>query len=117
MPFLSEKETESLERMAEVLEKIQFFTEPISDWQELENDDLRLDAILMNFIVLGECVFRLPESFLSSHSDVEWQKIKALRNIVAHDYWGVDLEMVWQIVQHNLPVLSLQIAGILKGRQ
>ena len=64
MPSLSEKETESLERMVEVLEKIQLFAEPTSRWQELEADELRLDAILMNFINLGECVVRLPESFL-----------------------------------------------------
>ncbi len=115
MLFLSEKEIESLERMAEVLAKIQLFAQPASRWQELQADELRLDAILMNFINLGECVIRLPESFLTSHSEIEWQKIKGLRNIVAHDYWGVDVEMVWQIVQNNLPVLTLQIDRILKA--
>ncbi|MEO6760648.1 MAG: HepT-like ribonuclease domain-containing protein [Saprospiraceae bacterium] len=114
MPSLSEKEKESLERMAEVLEKIQFFAEEVADWPELEKDELRLDAILMNFIVLGECIIRLSERFLENHSQIEWSKIKALRNIVAHDYWGVDVEMVWQIVQNNLPVLSLQISEIIK---
>lgn len=100
--------------MAEVLEKIQLFAEPASCWQELEADELRLDAILMNFINLGECVVRLSESFFASHPEVEWQKIKGLRNIVAHDYWGVDVEMVWQIIQGKLPDLSLQIAQLLK---
>ena len=113
MPSLSEKEIESLEQMAEVLAKIQLFAEPISRWQELEADELRLDAILMNFINLGECVVRLPESFLADFPEVEWYKIEGLRNIVAHDYWGVDVEMVWQIVLDNLPVLSSQIAQIL----
>jgi uncharacterized protein with HEPN domain len=114
MPFLSEKEIESLKRMVEVLEKIQLFSHPVSHWQELQADELRLDAILMNFINLGECDVRLPESFLTTHSEIEWQKIKGLRNIVAHDYWGVDVEMVWQIVQGNLPILSLQLAQMLK---
>ncbi len=114
MPSLSEKEIESLERLAEVLEKIQLFATPVSVWQELEADELRLDAILMNFINLGECVVRLPESFLVSHPKIEWQKIKGLRNIVAHDYWGVDIEMVWQIVKSKLPVFSLQISQILR---
>ena len=116
MPFLSEKETESLERMAETMEKIQFFSESVSDWYELERDELHLDAILMNFIILGECVLRIPENFWVNYPAIEWRKIKGLRNIVAHDYWGIDIEMVWQILQHTLPILSLQISQILKDK-
>lgn len=110
MPFLSEKDAETLARMLEVLEKIQLFAKPISGWQDLQNDELRLDAILMNFINLGECVSRLSEQFLEENPLIEWRKIKGLRNIVAHDYWGVDVEMVWQITQEWLPGFALEIS-------
>lgn len=110
---MSEKEIETLERVAEILHRIQTFSRPISNWQELERDDLRLDAILMNFVNLGECVSRFSEPFHSLHPEIEWGKIKGLRNIVAHDYWGVDVEMVWEIMRDNVPKLASQITKLL----
>jgi uncharacterized protein with HEPN domain len=114
MSYLSEKDAETLERMVEVSRKIQVFAQPVAGWEELAGDELRLDAILMNFINLGECVTRLSQDMIANTPSVEWQKIKGMRNIVAHDYWGVDVEMVWQIIQHWLPNLSDNIARLLK---
>lgn len=114
MSFLSEKDAETLERMLDISRKIQVFAQPISGWEELAEDELRLDAILMNFINLGECVSRLSQDMIAGTPSVEWRKIKGMRNIVAHDYWGVDVEMVWQIVQYWLPTFSDEISRLLK---
>lgn len=58
---------------------------------------------MMNFVIIGEMVAKLSESFKEQYSEIEWYKIKGLRNIAAHDYFGIDAEEVWQIIQNNLP--------------
>lgn len=59
----------------------------------------------MNFIVIGELVLRLSDEFLERHGEVEWYKIRAFRNFAAHDYFGIDAEKVWDIIQMKLPEL------------
>ncbi len=113
MSSLSEKDRDSLELLLEVIEKIQLMGQSIADAKELEANFVYQDAILMNFILIGECISRLSKKFKEKHPEVEWQKIKNLRNKVSHDYWGVDVEMIWQIQQTKLPVLAAYISGFL----
>lgn len=80
---------------------------------DLEANFVYQDAILMNFILIGECIKRLSRQFKETKSEVEWQKIKNLRNKVSHDYWGVDVEMIWQIMQTKLPQLHADIRRFL----
>ena len=68
----------------------------------------------MNFIIIGEAVARLPEELKAREAHIPWPKIKGLRNIVAHDYFGVDAEEVWQIIKDYLPELQKEIQLLLK---
>ncbi len=113
MPSLSEKDRDSLELLLEVIEKIQDFGQEISGADMIANNVMRQDAILMNFILIGECVSRLSPVFKQTYPHIEWRKIKNLRNKVSHDYWGVDVEMIWQIMQTKLPALSTELRRIL----
>ncbi len=74
---------------------------------------LVFDATLMNFVVIGEMVDRISPELKSRHTDLDWQRIKDFRNMVAHDYMGVDAEEVWQIIHANLPDLRTKIQAIL----
>lgn len=60
-------------------------------------------------------VGKLSEDCKVSHPSVEWLKIKGFRNLVAHDYFGIDAEEVWQIVKNDLPALKKNIKRILKS--
>ncbi len=66
----------------------------------------------MNFVVIGESVTKLSQEIKNLHPHIPWAKIKDFRNIVAHNYFGVDAEEVWQIVQHSIPALLANIKGI-----
>ena len=70
----------------------------------------------MNFVIIGEAVARLTEEFKIRERQVPWTKIKGFRNIVAHDYFGVDAEEVWQIIKGNLPELEEEINKIIKEK-
>lgn len=64
------------------------------------------DAVLRNLQVLAESTQRLSEDYKASNAGIEWYKIAGLRNILVHDYLGIDLETVWVVVKENLPELK-----------
>lgn len=75
-------------------------------------DDKTYDAVLRNLEVIGEAVKNLTDDFRDHHPQIEWRKIAGLRDIVAHVYFGVNDEIVWDVVQNKIPVLHKQIASI-----
>ncbi len=68
----------------------------------------------MNFIIIGEMVSRLSDTLIEENKQVDWFKIRGFRNIVAHNYFGVDAEEVWQIIRNHIPGLQKNIRKILK---
>lgn len=100
-----EKDRANLLAIIDSSEKIIHFSEDMWDADALHRDEKTFDAVLMNFIVIGESVKRITDDFKSRHPEIPWSKIKDFRNLVAHDYFGVDAEEVWQIIQNDLPDL------------
>ncbi|MBX3044223.1 MAG: DUF86 domain-containing protein [Candidatus Kapabacteria bacterium] len=80
---------------------------------DLAIDYKTFDAILMNFVALGETVGKLSNDIKEKQRNIDWRKIYAFRNIVAHDYFGVDEEVVWQIIQKHLPKLKSDLQSII----
>jgi uncharacterized protein with HEPN domain len=72
------------------------------------------DAVIRQLEIIGEATKRLSKQFCSGHSDVPWRRIAGLRDVLIHDYMGVDINAVWEITQKNLPPLRLQIESILR---
>ena len=81
-------------------------TRPASIFRHLKNRLMVQDAVLRNLQVLAESTQRLSEDFKFRNSEIEWYKISGLRNILVHDYLGIDLETVWVVVRKNLPELK-----------
>ena len=65
-------------------------------------------AVERSVYIIGEATCNLPEDLKNQYPDVEWKAIRGTRNILAHVYWGVDLDIIWDVVQHDLPVLREQ---------
>jgi len=72
------------------------------------------DAILRNLQTLAESTQRLPPDWKAKHPEIDWAKIYGFRNVVAHDYLGIDLERVWKILERDLPALKNTIAAMLE---
>ena len=80
---------------------------------EFVRADLLQDAVVRNLQVLSESAQRLSEELKSRYSAVEWRKIADFRNRLVHDYLGVDLDIVWQVVERDLPELKRAIVEML----
>ena len=108
---MSESNMLALLAMREAIDKIERFTSDLSSWQELKTDEETFDACLMNFLIIGESVLRLDVDFLEVNNQIEWHKIRGFRNLIAHDYFGIDAEEVWDICKNKIPELKLFIVN------
>ena len=77
--------------------------------QEFARSDLHQNAILKVLEVVGEAASRISEDFKTAHPKIPWHQIVGFRNRIVHVYFEIDLGVVWQIVQHDLPVLISQL--------
>lgn len=74
------------------------------------------DAVLRNLHILAESTQRLSETTKASRPEVDWKAIGAFRNVAVHDYLGIDLGDIWDIVEHDLPNLKPKIEAMLEER-
>jgi uncharacterized protein with HEPN domain len=107
--MLDQKDLAIITLMLETIDKIMSYTADLSNCDDFENDVESFDATIMNFIVLGEIVGKLSENFRKKHPGIDWRKIYAFRNVLAHDYFGIYPAEVWEIIQKNLPVLKADL--------
>lgn len=93
------------------ISKIETYTSGFSAEQFL-SDIKTQDAVSRNFSVIGEAASRLSPSFKDLYDHVSWREIKDFRNKLIHDYFGVDAEVVWHIIQNELSGLKKQISKL-----
>ena len=102
-----------LESILEAIERIIEYTSGFDGADDFNNDVRNFDATMMNFIVIGEMVNKISNDLKNKSQGIEWVKIKGFRNIVAHDYFGIDAEEVWQIIKNKIPPLKTQITKLI----
>ncbi|MCX6266773.1 MAG: DUF86 domain-containing protein [Bacteroidetes bacterium] len=88
--------------MLEIMEKIFRYTGNYHSAEELYQNDRDFDAAMMNFIILGEEVGKVSDELKAKNEQIDWQKISSLRNIIAHHYFGINVDIVWQIISNDL---------------
>ena len=79
---------------------------------QFDGDSMRIDAVLHNLHIIGEAVKGIPDEIREEHPEIEWRKIAGLRDIVAHHYFGIDLDIIWDVTQNKLPELFRSISEI-----
>ena len=100
-----------LEDIMLAVQKIARYTSQM-DHNEFLNHELVIDGVARNLEIIGEAARQLPEEFRRAHAQIPWPQIAGLRNRIVHDYFGLDLELIWEIVQHDLPELEKQVRAL-----
>lgn len=83
-------------------------------FETFRNDRKTYSAVIREFEIIGEAVGKLPDDVKQKYRDVEWQDIKDFRNLLTHEYFGVDLEILWKVIQDDLPGLMKIVNEIMQ---
>ncbi len=97
-----------LEDIREAIAKVERYTKGLDRGAFLA-DDKTIDAVVRNLEVIGEAARQLPTEFIENAPGIPWHRISGLRNRIVHDYFGLDLEIIWQVVERDVPELKARI--------
>ena len=100
-----------IEDIWEAIEKVERYMKGMTR-ESFEKDEKTADAVVRNLEIIGEAANRLPADFKEDYPDIEWSKIVGLRHRVVHEYFGVDLDIIWQIIRSDLPLFKRELQRI-----
>ena len=102
-----------LEHIIESIGEIDKNMKDTSKGQFLDSVTIQ-DAVVRRLEIIGEAVKNLPTPFKNKHREIPWKKVAGLRDILIHEYFGVDLDLVWKIINKDIPKLRRQISKLLE---
>lgn len=105
---------ERLRHMVEAIDRINKFIGQMS-YQEFLNDEMAQFAIIKNFEIIGEAAYYVAKETKKEHPEIEWRKIEAFRHKLVHDYYEIDLDIVWKSKENKINGLKEQLTQILKN--
>ena len=102
-----------LQHILQSMELIEEYTQQLSAQEFLKLTSIQ-DAVIRRLEVIGEAAKNLPSEFKEKYQDIPWRKIAGMRDVLIHEYFGVDLNLTWQVAQNELPLLKDQLEDIFR---
>ncbi len=103
-----------LEDMLESASKIKRYTAN-HDYESFIVDEKTVDAVVRNFEIIGEAANRIDPDYRLLKNDIEWNRMRGFRNRIVHNYFGIDYEIVWTIIENDLNDLISQLELLIKN--
>jgi uncharacterized protein with HEPN domain len=97
-----------LEHIVEAINKVYKYTEG-KTCDDLRTTDMMFYAVVKNIEIVGEAAYHLTKAYCRSHPETDWEGIKKLRHVLVHDYYQINVQTVWDIIQQELPPLLDQV--------
>ena len=105
-----------LEDIIESIEKIDLYISELT-YDAFIEDSKTVDAVVRNLEIIGEASKRIPDNLKENMKEVPWHRMAGLRNIIAHEYFGIELIIIWKIINDNLPEVKPSLEKLLKESQ
>jgi uncharacterized protein with HEPN domain len=105
----------ALEDILEAIGKIRTYTTGMTV-EIFTADNKTIDAVIRNLEVIGEAAASVPADFQVEHPEIPWEDMRAMRNVLIHEYFGVSVPIVWDTVKRDLPPLAADIVKVLGSR-
>ncbi|HLC73151.1 DUF86 domain-containing protein [Candidatus Pacearchaeota archaeon] len=100
-----------LDDIIESIDKIDRYVKGL-DYKSFVSKEILIDAVLRNLEIIGEAVKNIPSNVREKYPNIEWNKIAGFRDIVTHAYFGIDEEIVWDIIKNKLFPLKKEVEKI-----
>jgi uncharacterized protein with HEPN domain len=97
----------------EAIERIENYLKGLT-FEEFYKNKLFVDAVVRNFEIIGEATKHIPEEVKKEHGQIQWSKMAGMRDKLAHEYFGVNIEIIWKTAKNRLPALKPLIEELLK---
>jgi len=108
------RDKERLEHIQKAIERIKIYTAPLNE-DDFLNNSMAQDAVLHQFSIIGEAIAHVDDNILQ-HYDYPWYAVRAFRNYIVHEYFGINIAKVWNTIEINLPKLEKVIELIIQER-
>ncbi len=105
-------DTERLQDMLEAIERLEKYTN--QGKTVFEQQELIQTWVIYHLQIIGEAARAISQEFKSRHNEIPWRDASDLRNLIIHEYFRVNLDIIWDIVQNDIPPLKRQIEAILQ---
>ena len=102
-----------LQHILEAIARIQEYTAGLPR-REFDANQMLIDAVVRNFEILGEAARHVPKHIQDSHPEVPWKEMQKMRHVLVHDYYMVNLDIVWSAIQNDLPPLIAPLEHLLE---
>ena len=100
-----------LEHIREAIQRIRSYT--ADGWEAFARNTMAQDAVVRNFQVIGEATKQISEATRQRHPDIPWRQIAGFRDVLIHDYMGVNLRRVWNVIEQHLSQLEEAVDELL----
>jgi len=100
-----------IEHILLCIDKIQEYTNALTD-EDFNNNELIQDAVIRNIELIGEATKKISKDLKKQYHEIPWKEMSAIRDKLIHDYFGVDIDVVWRTVKKDIPYLKSLIEGI-----
>jgi uncharacterized protein with HEPN domain len=98
------------------IKKIQSYVEQM-EFEDFRRDEKTIDAVIRNFIVIGEAARHVPDDISSKYPNIPWRIMGDMRNFAVHEYWGVEIRTIWKTIQDDLPPLLPNLNKVIDSEQ
>jgi uncharacterized protein with HEPN domain len=85
--------------------------------QPFDQNELVRIWVILHLEIIGEAARSIPQEYKNNHPEVPWKQISRMRNVLIHIYFGVDHDIIWEVVEHDLPDLKSSVDAILAGHE